>query len=167
VTAVSVSSLAASVHRLPTSTGLSIVHWLAVLRIGLGLWWLESWRHKNKEAWFKRGSGISWAQSVAEKHRWGFVKKGFDTIVAPRPKVMSYVIVYSELALGLGLVLGFLTPIAAVFSMLLNLVYFTLMIHDWAEQGQNSMMFVMALVVFGAHGWQTWSLDHALHLFGH
>jgi hypothetical protein len=25
----------------------------------------------------------------------------------------------------------------------------------------------MALVVLGAHAWQTWSLDHALHIFGH
>nr|MBA3302966.1 DoxX family protein [Acidimicrobiia bacterium] len=33
--------------------------WLAVLRIGVGLWWLESWRHKDKTAWFRRGSGIS------------------------------------------------------------------------------------------------------------
>jgi thiosulfate dehydrogenase [quinone] large subunit len=149
-----------------STTGLSIVHWLAILRIGLGLWWLESFRHKNKRAWFEKGSGIAWAQSVAEKHRWGFVKTGFGRIVAPRPKVMSYVVVLSELALGLGLTFGLLTPIAAVFSILLNLTYFVLMIHDWAEQGQNSMMIVMAAVTLGGHGWQTWSLDSALHLLG-
>jgi thiosulfate dehydrogenase [quinone] large subunit len=148
-----------------SSTGLSILHWLAVLRIALGLWWLESFRHKNKVAWFERGSGIAWAKSVADKHRWRFVASGFNTIVAPRPKAMSYVVVFGELALGLGLVFGFLTPVAAVFSILLNLLYFVLMIHDWAEQGQNSMMIAMAVVVLGAHAWQTWSLDHLLHVF--
>jgi thiosulfate dehydrogenase [quinone] large subunit len=147
-----------------SSTGLSIPHWLAVLRIGLGLWWLESWRHKNKQAWFHRGSGIAWAQSVAEKHPWPAVKRGFDTIVAPRPKLMAYVVVFSELALGLGLTFGFLTPIAAVCSILLNLLYFTLMIKDWAEQGQNSMMILAAVVVLGTHAWQVWSLDHVLHI---
>src|SRR5438132_9815044 len=106
--------------------------WLAVLRIGLGLWWVESFRHKDKKAWFERGSGIAWAKSVAEKHRWGFVRRGFDTVVAPRPRTMSYVVVFGELAIGLGLVLGFLTPIAAVASLLLNVTYFVLMIHDWA-----------------------------------
>jgi thiosulfate dehydrogenase [quinone] large subunit len=147
------------------STGLSPAHWLAVLRIGLGLWWLESFRHKNKQAWFERGSGISWAKSVADKHRWKFVTTGFNTIVAPRPKQMSYVIVFSELSLGLGLTFGLLTPIAAIASIVLNLLYFVLMIHDWAEQGQNSMMIVAALVVLGAHGWQAWSLDRAFGLF--
>src|SRR3954451_4282471 len=142
-----------------------VPEWLAVLRIGVGLWWLESWRHKKKAAWFERGSGISWAQSVAEKHRWPVVRRGFDTIVAPRPKVMSYVVVYSELAIGLGLVFGFLTPIAAVGGLLLNLLYFVLMIHDWAEQGQNSMMALIEVVVLGTHAWGTWSIGHAIGLF--
>lgn len=44
--------------------------WLAVLRIGLGLWWLESWRHKDKKGWFERGTGIAWAADVAGKHKW-------------------------------------------------------------------------------------------------
>jgi thiosulfate dehydrogenase [quinone] large subunit len=139
---------------------------LAVLRIGLGLWWFESWRHKNKEAWFQRNAGINWAASVAEKHRWPIVKRGFDAIVAPRPKLMSYLIVFSELAIGLGLIVGFLTPIAAVAGLLLNITYFTLMIHDWAEQGQNAMMALNSVVIVGTHAWQCWSIDHALKLFG-
>jgi thiosulfate dehydrogenase [quinone] large subunit len=139
--------------------------WLAVLRIGLGLWWLESWRHKDKRAWFERNAGIGWAKSVAEKHRWGIVRKGFDTVVAPRPKAMSYVVVFAELALGLGLTTGTLTPIALVASMLLNALYFVLMIHDWAEQGQNSMMFLIALVCLGTQAWSTWSVDSALGWF--
>ena len=75
---------------------------MAVLRIGVGLWWLESYRHKNKAAWFERGSGIDWAASVAAKHRWSVVKSGFERIVLPRRKLMSYLVVYGELAIGLG-----------------------------------------------------------------
>lgn len=139
--------------------------WLAVLRIGVGLWWFESWRHKNKEAWFERGSGIDWAASVAEKHPWPFVQRGFDTVVAPRKRLMSYLVVYGELAIGLGLIFGFLTPIAAAAGILLNLMYFVLMIKDWAEQGQNSMMALIQLVVIGAQAWEVWSIDDALGLF--
>ncbi|MGC4984371.1 DoxX family protein [Streptomyces sp. DT193] len=139
--------------------------WLAVLRIGLGLWWLESWRHKDKKGWFERGTGIAWAADVASKHRWNAVRSGFDTIVAPRPRTMAYVVVYAELALGLGLVAGLLTPVALVAGLLLNVLYFTLMIHDWAEQGQNAMMALVSAVGLFGMSWQAWSLDDALGLF--
>jgi thiosulfate dehydrogenase [quinone] large subunit len=139
--------------------------WLAVLRIGLGLWWLESWRHKDKKGWFERGTGIAWAKSVAEKHKWPFVRKGFDSIVAPRPKLMAHLVVWGELAIGLGLVTGVLTPIAAIASLLLSLTYFVLMIHDWAEQGQNYMMALVAVVILGTHAWTTWGLGQAVGLW--
>ena len=148
------------------SIWLSGAEWLAVLRIGLGLWWLESWRHKDRKAWFERGTGITWAASVAAKHRWNAVRSGFEVMVAPRPRTMAYVVVYAELAIGLGLVAGFLTPVALVGGLLLNVLYFTLMIHDVAEQGQNSMMALMSVVALFAMSWQSWSLDSALGLFG-
>ncbi|MGW0970566.1 DoxX family protein [Streptomyces sp. NPDC002516] len=140
--------------------------WLAVLRIGLGLWWFESWRHKDRKGWFERGTGIAWAADVASKHRWNAVRSGFETIVVPRPRVMAYVVVYAELALGLGLVTGLLTPVALVAGLLLNALYFTLMIHDWAEQGQNAMMALVSVVALFGMSWQTWSLDSVLGLFG-
>jgi thiosulfate dehydrogenase (quinone) large subunit len=139
--------------------------WAAVLRIGLGLWWLESFRHKNLEAWIKRQAGINWAADIAGKHRWAIVGRGFERIVKPHPEAMTWVVLASEFALGAGLTVGFLTPVAAFASVALNLVYFTLMIHDWAEQGQNLMMVLAAAVVLGTHGWQVWSLDHAIGLF--
>jgi thiosulfate dehydrogenase [quinone] large subunit len=147
------------------TTWLSGFEWLAVLRIGLGLWWVESWRHKDKKGWFERGTGIAWAQSVADKHKWAFVRTGFNKVVAPRPKQMAYVVVFSELLIGLGLVFGFLTPIAALGGLLLNTMYLVMMIDDWAEQGQNSMMMLISVVVLGTHAWQHWSIDNAIGLF--
>jgi thiosulfate dehydrogenase (quinone) large subunit len=139
--------------------------WLAVLRIGVGLWWLESWRHKNRRAWLQEGAGINWAASVAEKHKWPFVRRGFERVVLPRKRLMAHLVVFGELAIGLGLVVGFLTPIAALAGLVLNVLYFTLMINDWAEQGQNSMMALIEVVILGTQAWQTWSLDSALGLF--
>ena len=139
--------------------------WAAVLRIGLGLWWLESFRHKNLEAWIRRQAGIKWAADIAAKHRWAAIGRGFDAVVKPHPQAMTWVVLASEFSLGVGLTLGFLTPVAAFASIALNLLYLVLMIHDWAEQGQNLMMILAAVVVLGTHGWQTWSLDHAIGLF--
>ncbi len=147
-------------------TATKYAEWMAVLRIGLGLWWVKSFAHKDLGGWLKRGSGIEWGGSVAEKHKWGFVKTGFDKVVRPHPIPMAYIVVFSELALGLGLVLGFLTPIALIAGILLNLLYLVLMIHDWAEQGQNLMMILAAVVALFTHSWAVWSIDHALHLFG-
>ncbi len=153
-------------HLVTLSYGPAAAYWLAALRIGLGLWWLESWRHKNKKAWFEQGAGIAWAKSVAEKHRWPPVRRAFERFVAPHPKQMSYIVVFSELAVGLGVALGFLTPIALAGGLLLNLMYFVLMIHDWAEQGQNSMMALIALVCILARANQVLSIDHLLHILG-
>ncbi len=144
---------------------LSGPEWIAVLRIGLGLWWLESFRHKNLRAWLQRQAGIKWAEEIAAKHRWAAVTRGFEAVVKPHPKTMTWVVLASELALGIGLVAGFLTPVACVAGILLNLLYFLLMIHDWAEQGQNLMMILAAVVVLGAHGGQVWSVDHLLGIF--
>ena len=148
------------------TTWLTAAEWLAVLRIGLGAWWFKSFLHKDKAAWFHRGAGISWGQSVAEKHKWPFVKKSFTAVVAPHPKTMAYVVVLGEAAIGLGLILGFLSPVAAIAGILLNIMYFILMITDWSEQGQNFMMILASVVVLGTHAWNTWSIDHWLHLFG-
>ena len=139
--------------------------WLAVLRIGIGLWWLESWRHKDRRGWLERGTGIEWAASVAEKHPWPVVKSVFDRVVAPRKLLVARLVVYGELAVGLGLTLGLLTPVAAVVGLALNVAYFVLMIRDWAEQGQNSMMALIEVVVLGTAAWRTWSLDAVLGLF--
>ncbi|WP_435602508.1 DoxX family membrane protein [Streptomyces sp. bgisy130] len=143
---------------------LSGAEWCAVLRIGLGLWWLESWRHKDKKTWFT-GGGITWAAGIAADHRWPVVRTGFDRLVKPHPRLMAYVVAYAELALGLGLIAGFLTPIALAAGAVLNLIYLVLMIHDWAEQGQNLMMLLISLTAFLAMSWQTWSVDGAWGLF--
>ncbi|WDM17283.1 DoxX family protein [Streptomyces lavenduligriseus] len=130
--------------------------------MGLCLWWLESWRHKDKRAWFERGGGIAWAADVAARHRWAPVRAGFETVVRPRPKLMACVVAYAELALGLVLITGFPTPAALIGGLLLNDVYFVLMIHDWTEQGQNPMMALISAVGLFGMSWQTWSLDAAL-----
>lgn len=144
---------------------LDAAQWVAVLRIGLGLWWLESVRHKNLEAWTQRNAGINWAGDIAAEHRWKFVGRVFDKTVRPHPKLFTYLVLLSEFALGVGLTLGFLTPIALVGGLLLNLTYLLLMIHDWAEQGQNGMMLVMGAVCLGTQAGQEWSIDAWLGLF--
>jgi thiosulfate dehydrogenase [quinone] large subunit len=125
-----------------------------------------SWRHKDKKAWFQEGAGIAWGKGVADKHRWKFVTNSFNKYVAPHPKSMAYIVVFAELAVALGLIFGFLTPIAAIGGALLNFQYFIVMIHDWAEQGQNLMMILIAVVVVFMQANQAWSIDSWLGILG-
>ena len=60
---------------------------------------------------------------------------------------------------------GFLTPVAAAAGLVLNASYFVLMIHDWAEQGQNSMMALIEVAVLGGAAGSEWSIDAALGWF--
>ncbi len=120
---------------------------------------------QGQEGLVRTRYGIAWAADIAGKHRWEAVRTGFRRVVEPRPKLIAYIVVHAELALGLGLVAGFLTPVALVAGLVLNLLYLVLMIHDWAEQGQNAMMALISLVALFAMAWQTWSLDAALGLF--
>jgi thiosulfate dehydrogenase [quinone] large subunit len=63
------------------------------------------------------------------------------------------------------LLVGLLTPVALVASIVLNGIYLVLMINDFAEQGQNLMMIAAGIVAFGGESWHTWSLDAVLNLF--
>ena len=148
------------------TTWLTAAEWLAVLRIGLGVWWFESFRHKDKAAWFQRGAGISWGQSVAEKHKWPLREEGLRRHRGAAAQDDGLRRRARRAGDRPGLILGFLTPIAAFAGILLNIMYFILMISDWAEQGQNFMMILASVVVLGTHAWNTWSIDHWLHLFG-
>ena len=141
------------------------LEWMVVLRIALGLWWLESFRHKDLASWWKKGSGIGWAVSVADKHPVPAIGRAFKSLVEKRPIFFGRIIVLSELALGLGLVAGFLTPVALAGSAILCTLYLVLMIRDWGEQGQNLMMIAIAVGCIGARAWEIWSLDSLLGLF--
>lgn len=141
------------------------LEWMVVLRVALGLWWLESFRHKDLRAWWTKAAGISWAVSVAEKHPVPAIGRAFKATVSSRPVLFARIVVLAELALGLGLVAGFLTPIALAGSAILCTLYLVLMIRDWAEQGQNLMMIAIAVACIGARVWEIWSLDEVLGLF--
>ena len=155
---------------------LTINQWLAILRIGIGLWWLKSFAHKPLKR-FVSGQMVGWTVALAENHPvpvFGRIIKG---LVAPHATVFPYLILAGELAVGVGLIFGFLTPISLLVAIFLNLnslVLAGVKPRDIAvnrafqcEQGQNWSMLVAEVVLFftvAASGC-TWSLDHALGLF--
>src|SRR5487761_1660321 len=90
--------------------------WLAILRIGVGLWWLESVRHKDLRN-FLRGSSMNWVESLTEHHpvpAYAALIRRMSLSSPRRRLVTSWLIVAGETSVGVSLTLGFLTPAGAI-----------------------------------------------------
>ena len=139
--------------------------WLAILRIGIGLWWLESVRHKPLRE-FVRGGSMGWVDSLTKDHP----IPAFANLIratslsSPRRRVVtSWLVVLGEFAVGISLALGFLTPVGLIVGMFLNVNYFLLAgLKDQGEQGQNLMMLLIEVVLFATGAGMTWGIDAAL-----
>ena len=145
---------------------LTHIEWLAILRIGVGLWWLESVRHKNISD-FVRGGSMGWVESLTKDHpipAFAAMVRRMSLSTPRRRVVTSWLVVLGEFSVGVSLTLGFLTPAGAIVGAFLNLNYFLLagVPGDYGEQGQNSMMFLISVVIFATGAGMTWGLDAAL-----
>lgn len=147
---------------------------LALLRIGLGLWWLKSVLHKPYP-FFVQGQMADWTVALAENHPIQPLAKPIGTMVDKTRSWFPYLIVLGEAAVAIGLTLGFLTPLALIVALVLNLNYLFLAgvrpkdinVNKayQCEQGQNWNMIVPQAVLLLTGAWTTWSLDAALGLF--
>lgn len=145
---------------------LTKAEWLAILRIGVGLWWLESVRHKNLRD-FLGGGSMGWVESLTKDHPFpAFANMIRRVSLSSRRRrvVTSWLVVLGELGAGISLALGFLTPAGAVLAMFLNLNYFLLagLKGDYGEQGQNLMMILIEAVVFATAAGMVWGIDAKL-----
>ena len=153
---------------------LTVEQWLALLRISVGLWWLESVRHKDLRR-FLQTEMVSWTLNLADSHPVPTYGRLLRRLIQPNAAWFPYLIVLGELCVGLGLTFGILTPVSALVGLFLNLNYLSLAgvpPHDLSlnpgyevEQGQNFMMMAIEIVVFVLAAGCTWGADGALGLF--
>jgi thiosulfate dehydrogenase [quinone] large subunit len=146
--------------------------WLLV-RVYLGYLWLSSGVEKLiGGSWIGQGAGgavQSFAQGalqqVGGEHpqvtQW--YARFLEAVVIPNAAVFSYVVVFGELLVGLGLILGLFTGIAAFFGAFMNASFLFA-----GTAGANPLMFILAILIMLAWrvaGW--WGLDRrALPLLG-
>ncbi len=144
---------------------LTRAEWLAILRIGVGLWWLESVRHKDLRDFVKGGS-MGWVESLTKDHPIPAFANTIrrTSLSSPRRRVVtSWLVVLGELGAGLSLTFGFLTPAGLVLAVFLNANYLLLAgLKDYGEQGQNTMMILIEVVLFATAAGMTWGIDAAL-----
>jgi thiosulfate dehydrogenase [quinone] large subunit len=144
---------------------LTLRDWLAILRIGVGLWWLESVRHKDLPR-FLRGAAMNWVDSLTAKHPLpafaGVIRR--TSLGSTRRRVVtSWLVVLGEFSVGVSLALGFLTPAGAIVGLFLNTNYLLLAgLTDQGEQGQNLMMILSEVVILFTAAGTTWGIDGRL-----
>ena len=156
---------------------LTVAEWLAILRVGIGLWWLKSVLHKPLKK-FVSGQMTGWTIALAENHpvpAFGRLIKG---LVEPNATWFPYLILLGEIAVAIGMILGFLTPLSLMVAIFLNLNYLALAgvkpkdrsvnAAYQCEQGQNWTMLLSQVVLLATIPLSgcTWSVDHMLGIFG-
>ncbi len=148
--------------------------WLAILRIGVGLWWLKSFFHKPLRE-FVQGQMADWTLSLAENHPIPAFGGMMKSLVGNNRSWFPYLVLLGEFATGLGLTLGFLTPISAVVGIFMNLNYLALAgvrpkdrsVNPayQCEQGQNINMLLAQTIILMLAAGSVWSVDSLLGLF--
>jgi thiosulfate dehydrogenase [quinone] large subunit len=151
------------------SDALGVHDWLAILRIGIGLWWIKSVFHKDIPKFLRTGMA-SWTVEMAESHPWSGYGNAIKRSITATSSWFPYLVLFGELAVGVGLTFGFLTPISALVGIFLNINYILLAgvkLKDESinpcfrvEQGQNWSMILAELLIIAIGAGAVWSVDN-------
>jgi len=145
--------------------------WL-IVRLYLGYTWLNAGWHKiTSPKWTGAESGaaiqgfVNGALLKAEEGKdvTGWYGWFLENVVLPNAKAFAFMVAYGEVLVGLGLILGLLTGIAAFFGGLMNASFLFA-----GTVSSNPLMFVLAtwlVLAWKVAGW--WGLDRwALPMLG-
>lgn len=142
--------------------------WLLV-RLYLGYQWLSAgWGKAFSDAWTGDNAGaalsgfVNGALAKAEQGQvYGWYASFLENAVLPNAKLFSYLVAWGEVAVGLGLILGLLTGIAAFFGSFMNVSFLFA-----GTLSSNPLLFILAtwLVlawkVAGWYGLDRWALPY-------
>lgn len=141
--------------------------WL-VIRLYLGYAWLNAGWHKvTSDKWVGENAGAGLTgfvkgaigKAADGKDVTGWYANFLENMVLPNAKAFSYVVAFGEVLVGLGLILGLLTGIAAFFGAFMNASFLFA-----GTLSTNPLLFILAtwLVlgwkVAGWYGLDRWAL---------
>ncbi|WP_020617836.1 DoxX family membrane protein [Paenibacillus daejeonensis] len=147
----------------------SAIIWL-VIRLYLGYAWVTAgWKKVTSSAWVGEDAGVAVTGFVngalAKAEEGGEVTGWYawflENAVLPNAKLFSFFVAYGEVLVGLGLILGLLTGIAAFFGGLMNVTFLFA-----GTLSTNPLLFilatwlVMAWKVAGWYGLDRWALTY-------
>lgn len=140
--------------------------WL-ILRLYLGYSWLTAgWGKITSDAWVGENAGVAvkgFMQGALALVEEGHVPTWYawflENIVIPNAVPFSYMVAVGEVLVGLGLIVGLLTGIAAFFGAMMNMSFLLA-----GTVSTNPVMFVIAMFIImawkvaGWYGLDRWAL---------
>lgn len=147
----------------------SAIIWL-IIRLYVGYAWLKAgWGKVTSDAWTGKNGGaavegfVRGALAKAEEGKdvTGWYASFLENTVLPNAKVFAFLVAYGEVLVGLGLILGLLTGIAAFFGSIMNVSFLFA-----GTLSTNPLLFILAtwLVlawkVAGWYGLDRWALPY-------
>lgn len=146
--------------------------WLAVLRIAVGAWFAKAIFTKLGIAWlggFLPVPVVSarWIHTMpillakyAEGNPIGFFRDFLEQTVLPHSALFALLTALGEVAVGLGLVFGGLTVLAAAIGLVLVANYgLAVQWQGSAQQGFHYMLLTALVVILASRAGRTWGLD--------
>src|SRR5207249_3949208 len=150
----------------------SPARWLAVLRIAVGLWFA-------KAIFTKLSVTLAWGflpvptasdrwlhvmpilvSKYAEGNPIGFFRDFLLNSVVPNSHVYAQLTAFGETAVGLGLLFGCLTSLAAGIGLILVVNYgLAVQWQGSAQQGFHYMLITTLVVMLGVRAGRTWGVD--------
>lgn len=109
----------------------SAIIWL-IVRLYVGYAWLTAgWKKVNSAAWTGDDAGVAvtgFIKGALAKSQEGHDVTGWyavflENVALPNAKLFSFMVAYGELLVGLGLIVGLFTGIAAFFGSFMNVVF--------------------------------------------
>jgi thiosulfate dehydrogenase [quinone] large subunit len=146
--------------------------WIALLRVVVGAWFLKAvWTklvvatlwgavpypwvsprflafHPKRVAEYAAGNPLPWYREFLEG------------TVLPHSRLFATLQAFGEVAVGFGLVLGFLTGLAALIGLVLSVAYG--LANHWmgfAQQGFHVLLVTSMVIFLGARAGRAWGLD--------
>ena len=123
--------------------------WAVLLRLAVGAVWLfEGYPQLSGRDKYLNGGFVSSVQQMAAGNPFHFYQTFLQHIVLPHASVFAYLTLVGNLVVGGLLVLGLLTPYAAVAGMVMNVNY--ALAAGWMDRmdySLNSVLFFAEIVV--------------------
>jgi uncharacterized membrane protein YphA (DoxX/SURF4 family) len=152
---------------------------LAALRIVVGLWFLKGVVTKLGVLLVGGvlplpGAQPRWLETMprlitryAEDNPFGFYRDFLTNTVLPNSDVFAHLTAVGETAVGIGLTLGLLTPVASLLALFLVATYGLLTSHVGpSQQGFHLLLAASVIAFLLARAGRRWGLDARLHARG-
>jgi len=133
--------------------------WLALIRILIGYEWLRAGWEKVSDPEFAAGLSGTLAFFAKENPNGWYI--GFlQNVALPNVTIFAQLVAWGELLVGLALVLGLFTEVAAFFGMVMNVNFFFAASHlSPSTYSLNMVMFVVTLILLLTRAGKSLGLD--------